>query len=221
MDLWRTAVRLANVEQDLVSARNTLAVQRLVLATALGLPATGSPLEIAGTLAFAAAAPAATTALAQAMAQRPDYLAARNALAAQARRVDIARADRAPVVGAFGSYGGRANTRDAVDAGSAGALVSVPLYEGGLTAAKTSEERAKPAAAQERLRHLELQIRLDVTSAPFRPRIQRRARARDRNRHHAGPRELTHRAAEIRTGQRLDYRCPRRAIRLARSGNQL
>jgi len=49
--------------------------------------------------------------------------------------------------------------------GSIGVGVAIPLFEGGRVVAKVSEERATLAAAQERLRKLELQIRQDVETA--------------------------------------------------------
>jgi outer membrane protein TolC len=41
----------------------------------------------------------------------------------------------------------------------------VPIFEGGRIEARVKEQRAKLAAAQERLRKLELQVRLDVETA--------------------------------------------------------
>jgi len=95
-------------------------------------------------------------------------------LEAQAKRVDAARAGRWPTVTAEGSYGKRWATRalsrrlngsSTEDAGSVGAVVDVPLFEGGRISARIREESAKLHAAQERLRQLELQVRLDVERA--------------------------------------------------------
>lgn len=166
VDLLRTEVRLADVEQNLVSARNTLSVQQRVLANLLGVGSESQPFTLVGELHFTEAAIDTTGSLAQAMAARPDYLAARNGLEAQARRVDSARAGWSPVVAVFGSYGARANGRsDSVDVGLAGVAVFVPLFEGGLTRSKVSDERSRLAAVQERIRKLELQIQLEVETA--------------------------------------------------------
>jgi outer membrane protein TolC len=48
------------------------------------------------------------------------------------------------------------------DVGRIGVKVDVPLFEGGRIAARVRDERAKLRTAEQRLRKLELQIRLDV-----------------------------------------------------------
>ena len=62
----------------------------------------------------------------------------------------------------------RSNQVDAdsfVDVGQIGVRVDVPLFEGGRISGRIRAERAKLAAAQQRLRKLELQIRLDIETA--------------------------------------------------------
>jgi outer membrane protein TolC len=51
------------------------------------------------------------------------------------------------------------------DVGSVGLGVEIPIFEGGRVDAKVLEQRANLAAAQERLRRLELQVRLEVETA--------------------------------------------------------
>jgi outer membrane protein TolC len=108
------------------------------------------------------------------MAQRDDYLGARAALEAQAKAVDAARAAAWPTVALQGAYGGRwaadptdrpAGTDRADDVGRVGLVADLPLFEGGRIRARVREQQAKLAAARERLRKLELQVRLDVETA--------------------------------------------------------
>ncbi|MBE7557747.1 TolC family protein [bacterium] len=175
VDSLRTEVRLADVEQKRVREENTLAVQHRVLANLMGIEAAGGGFTIEGELdAATTPAPALEAALTTALANRPDYLAARRELEAQARRVDIARAGHAPTVSLFGSYGGRwaageserpAGSDDSEDVGQIGVGVEIPLYSGGRIQARVNEERARLGAAQQRLRKLQLQVRLDVETA--------------------------------------------------------
>jgi outer membrane protein TolC len=58
-----------------------------------------------------------------------------------------------------------AGTRDLEDAGWVGVVIDIPLFEGGRINANVREQRARLAASQERLRKLELQVRLDVETA--------------------------------------------------------
>ncbi len=174
VDLLRTQVRLADIEQKLVSARNTLSVLRRLLANLMGVAGDGDALDITGELAAVPVATDVEQQVETAYARRNDYLAARAEVESQARRVDVARAGHWPVISLVGSYGGRwaggdrtslAGADDSEDVGSAGVSVNVPIFDGGSISARISHERAKLAAARERLRGLELGIRLEVETA--------------------------------------------------------
>jgi len=175
VDQLRTEVRLSDITQKLVRERNAMTVQRRVLGNFMGMENTSTTLPLAGTLenALSELIPLEDH-LSSAFERRPDYQAARKELEAQARRVDVARAGHSPIVSLFGSYGGRwaANPTDndagldeSEDVGRVGLNVELPIFEGGRIQARIREEHAKLAAAQERLRKLELQIRLDVETA--------------------------------------------------------
>lgn len=175
VDRLRTEVRLADLRQRLVGERNVLEIQGRVLANLLGLEKAGKSVDPAGELALAEAGiPERDHALQQALSQRPDYLAARSALEAQAKAVDAARAAHWPTVALEGAYGGRwaadpsdhpPGTSRSHDVGRAGVVMDVPVFEGGRIEARVRQERARLAAARERLRELELQVRLDVETA--------------------------------------------------------
>ncbi len=174
VDLLRTEVRLADIKQKLVRERNVLAIQQRVLANLLGVRlASGGP-AVQGRLEMAAAEADLSQYLARAYAARADYLAARAALEAQAKRVDVARAGYTPTVSAVGLYGRRWTAHSIVpqtggeqtgDLGHVGVEVDVPIFEGGRIAARVRKERAALAQAQETLRKLQLQVRLDVETA--------------------------------------------------------
>lgn len=175
VDQLRTEVRLADLEQRLAGEKNVLAIQARLLTTLLGLQQVGQPVEPEDALPDAAESPPdIAVALDQAFGRRPDYLAARAALEAQAKAVDTARAGHWPTVSLQASYGRRwaaspttqpAGADREADVGRVGVVVEIPIFEGGRIAARVRQERAKLRAAQERLRRLELQVELDVETA--------------------------------------------------------
>jgi outer membrane protein len=181
VDLLRTEVRLADLQQGLEKEANVLDIQRRVLATLLGLDEKAS-LKIDGKLTFEKKGFSSEQLVPLALDRRPDYQAARDKVAAQAKKVDIARAGHAPNVNLVGSYGYRGTgVVDAFDErsirspqnrgpwydddGQIGVVLTLPLFEGGRISAKVKEEWAALAAAQERLRKLNLQVRQEVDTA--------------------------------------------------------
>jgi len=176
VDRLRTEVRLADLKQQIVRERNVLAIEEQVLTNLMGLRGGGAQATITGELASPSDGQPLSVADATETAakKRDDYLAAKAALEAQAKRVDAARAAQWPTVFLQGSYGGRwaadptdhpSGTRSSDDVGRVGAYMDVPIFEGGRIEAGIREQRAKLAAAQERLRKLELQVHLDVETA--------------------------------------------------------
>lgn len=175
VDQLRMEVRVADLQQRLARERNVLAIQTRVLANMMGVAAGRRDGEPVGTLeTLTPPADATEPTVAQALAGRADCQAARAALEAQAKAVDAARAGHWPTVALQGAYGGRwaagsadspSGTDRAEDVGRVGIVVDVPVFDGGLTEARVREQRARLAAAQERLRKLELQVRLDIESA--------------------------------------------------------
>ncbi len=175
VDQLRTEVRLADIIQQLIKAQNVLSVQKRVLANLMGVPDSGDGFDVKGDLASEQTLSLDLQAsLEKAFKQRSDYLAARAALEAAADKVDAARAEHWPVVSLQGTYGMRWADDPAVfpdgtdksdDLGRVGVFVNLPIFESGLITAKVREQRAALAAAGERLRALELGIRLDVETA--------------------------------------------------------
>ncbi len=175
VDRLRTEVRLADVRQKIVAERNTLAIQKQLLTNLMGVEATSRTFGLQGTLDESTTSSLSLEeAVAAAFANRPDYLAARKELEAQAKRLDVARGAQSPTVSLFGAYGGRwaadpseqpVGTDDSEDVGRVGIGIEIPLFQGGRIRTRVKEEQAKLAAAQERLHKMELQIRLEVETA--------------------------------------------------------
>jgi outer membrane protein TolC len=174
VDRMRTEVRLADVEQLLVREKNLLAIQRRALTSLLGLGDHGEEISPQGELEAQEKEllPDLETALARAWKERGDYLAASSSLEAQARNMDVAKSGHWPTVSVQGSYGGRWATGpttgagdDIGDVGRVGLVLEVPIFEGGQVDAGIREQHANLAAAQERFRLLDLQVRLEVETA--------------------------------------------------------
>lgn len=171
-DRLRAEVRLADLLQKIERERNALAILTTVFANQLG----GIDVEVTGVLEFRPAEqdPPLEQMVSQAFAAREDLRAARLLASAQSRNVDAAAARHLPTVALQASYGvrwaplssGRSAGVGAVeDVGRVGIVLDVPLFEGGRTMARVDEQRARLTAARERVRKLELQIRLEVETA--------------------------------------------------------
>jgi outer membrane protein TolC len=174
VDRMRTEVRLADLDQQLVRENNLLAIQRRALASLLGLEDHIEAITLQGELELREKPPIPEleTALALAWRERGDYLAARSALEAQARNVDVAKSGHWPTVSLLGAYGERWAVGPTTgsgdiqgDVGRAGLILEVPIFTGGQVEASVREQRANLAVAQERLRSLDLQVRLEVETA--------------------------------------------------------
>ncbi len=174
VDRLRTEVRLADIEQQLVQSKNLLSIQHRTLFNLLGLKNYQTGISLQGKLVTqeTLTVPNLENVLSKARESREDYLAERSSLEAKARNVDIAKSEYWPTLYLQGSYGSRwaaaptSGTGDDVgDEGQVGLLIEIPLFEGGRIKANVREQRADLAAAQERLRTLELQIQLEIETA--------------------------------------------------------
>jgi outer membrane protein TolC len=107
VDVLRTEVRLADLDQRLVRERTVSDIQRRLLGTLMGISDSSGPVSIQGELGLRRTVPDIRGAMAMAYAERGDYRAARAALSAQAARVNAARGALWPKVSLEGSYGTR------------------------------------------------------------------------------------------------------------------
>ncbi|HBG18717.1 MAG TPA: hypothetical protein DDY32_05440, partial [Desulfobulbaceae bacterium] len=167
VDLLRTDVRLANLKYSLVAEQNTLATLRRLLANLLGVGYDPEPVSSAEQPElFIPTNTNSAELLAAALKTRGDYLAALARMEAQAQRIEAAQSGTRPTVSLFANYGVRADSLgDEDDIGSAGLVVAMPIFDGGLRDAKVETERAVLAASRDRLQKLELQIRREIETA--------------------------------------------------------
>jgi len=178
VDMLRTEVRVADLDQKLTQERSTQAIAQRALANLMGMEPADAPVMVGGDLAIPEGKIDSSEYLTHALDKRQDYLAARSSLEAQAKRVDAARSGNFPTVSLKGVYGermswdasdkprsGKDDNGTSRDVGGIGIVIDFPLFDAGLTESRVREENAKLAAAQHRLRKLELQISLDVETA--------------------------------------------------------
>ncbi len=174
VDRMRTEVRRADIEQQLVREKNLQSIQHRALANLLGLRDFEKKLSLQGELEMSEkiSVPELDAALSTAWESRGDYLAARYSLEAQAKNVDVAKSGYLPTLSVQGAYGGRwaagpttGTGHEQGDVGRLGLVLEVPIFEGGQVNADIREQRASLAAARERLRLLDLQVRLEVETA--------------------------------------------------------
>ena len=167
VDLLRTEVRLADIEQQIIRERNTLNIKRFYLAALLGVSREGEPLHIDGTLGLTDVPARLGQGLAAALANRQDYQAAKSRVEAQEENLAIAESRRLPELALRASYGNRwaADAHNRNEVGQVGVLARIPLFEGGQIGARVRGERSRLRAEKQHLRKLELRIRLEVETA--------------------------------------------------------
>jgi len=175
VDALRTEVKLADIRQRLLREQNGFAVQRQALLNLMGAAGCGADFRLEGELVTP---PAESKSLAEAietaLSRRPDAIAARTEVEAQAARVAAASAGHWPTVNLVGAVGRRVmydptqeprgqNSNE--DASRIGITFEIPVFEGGRISARIDEENAKLFAQRRRLNKLGLQIRLEVEIA--------------------------------------------------------
>jgi outer membrane protein TolC len=167
VDLLNIQVRLAELDHRLVRQQGMMELHKRLLLSLLGvetMPRAG--LQIAGSLTPRDATPDGEKLLTAALAARPDIAELTLEIEAQAKRVDIVRAEYWPVVAAKGTYGPRMSVQgDYDDVGFVGLEMSLPIFTGLSTPARVEEEQAKLRSLQERKRKLGLTVRREVDSA--------------------------------------------------------
>ncbi len=167
VDILNIQVRLAELDHRLVRQRGMVELHKRLLLSLLGvetMPRAG--LQIAGSLTPRDATPDGEKLLTAALAARPDIAELTLEIEAQAKRVDIVRAEYWPFVAAKGTYGSRISVQgDYDDVGFAGLEMSLPIFTGLSTPARVEEEQAKLRSLQARKQKLGLTVRREVDSA--------------------------------------------------------
>jgi outer membrane protein TolC len=148
IDVTRTAVQLHTEQFTLTVARNTLAIAKLNLARAIGLPL-GQAFDLADRLPYADIdSLSLDDALKTAFESRADVRAADLAIESAKQEVAAARAERLPTVSVSGDYGRQGVTlTNTEQIFSVLASAKVPVFTGGRI---SSQETQADAALQQR-----------------------------------------------------------------------
>ncbi len=174
VDLLRTEVRLADIEQRVVAEKNVMAILHRMLINFIGLSENPAEIEIHGELQITTIDAGIPDSLVLAIKQRSDYLAMKKQVQAQQKRLDIALAGHSPIVSLDASYGLRnsinptihpSGTHSTEDTGFVGLRVEIPIFTGGSINARVRQQRALLGIIRQQFRKLKLQIQLDVETA--------------------------------------------------------
>lgn len=183
VDVLRSQVHLADIEEKLIAEKNIYSTTRLALINMMGVSLAEQNLHLKEELA-----PSGTVSLPKEqnltaiLDKRADYKAARHSLEAQGKSIKVAEAGFWPSISFKGSYGQRQavgptlsasdiqkkqsfDLKNNAEIASVGIYFEYPLFDGGTTAAKVREEKAKFTAAKQRLLKLEKQIELEVRTS--------------------------------------------------------
>ncbi len=166
IDVTRTSVQLHTEQFNLTVARNNMAIAKLNLARAIGLPL-GQAFELADRLPYADLNPQSVDdALRKAYDARADFRAAQQAVASAEHRVSAARAEHYPVVAVTGDYGGQGvNFGNLRKIFGAQASVNVPVFTSGRIESEVTQAEAALQQRQAERDNLRGQIDYDVRTA--------------------------------------------------------
>ncbi len=166
-DILSAQVQLAAAEQELIRARNHLAISQAALNVAIGLPE-DTPTEAEGSFNEAVVEPGALRELQEfALAHRPDYLQATLAQDRAKNGVSTARSAYLPRVGLFSSW--EQDNQTFLSHGgnnwAAGVTLNFNLFNGGADRARLREAKAYQLQAAAMSEQMASQVRLQVRQA--------------------------------------------------------
>ncbi|MBP7778905.1 MAG: TolC family protein [Acidobacteria bacterium] len=166
IDVLRAQVQVQNQRQRRILADNAFEKAKLRLARAIGVPP-GQSLTLTDTVPFAPLAEVPLDkALADAYAQRPDYLAATDRLAGAEAKLRAASFDYLPTLRVDADYGTIGQTAGGAHPTYAiAATVRVPIFEGGRTRGKRMEAAAAVNERRAELEDLRGRIDMEVRDA--------------------------------------------------------
>ncbi|MDA8422206.1 MAG: TolC family protein [Nitrospiraceae bacterium] len=168
VDLLKVEVQLANEQQRLLTLDESLKTLAATLRFLMGAKPEASPgvPELAGPLAAPALTADLSGALAAAHAGRPEYMIARAGVEEANLSKKIATGKMLPAVNAFAGYQDQYGFNPRYDQGSwfVGATLSIPLFDRSLYADR-ARERLLQLRAEERLKTVDNQLRLDIETS--------------------------------------------------------
>ena len=166
VDVLRAQVQLQNQRQRSIRAENDFEKAKLQLARAIGLPA-GQAIALTDRIPYAPLADVTLdSALKTAFESRPDYLAARERLAAAEAARRAAVSDHIPTVHLDADYGAIGQSpSDAHATFRVAATVRVPIFDAGRSTAQRIETDAQLKRRQAELDDVRGRVEYDVRAA--------------------------------------------------------
>lgn len=160
VDVLRSQVQLQSREQKLISAQNSLAKQKLVLARAIGLPL-GQQFEMSTHVSYQELSPSnLDEAIQSAYRARPDFQSQLNRVRSAELARKAASAERYPSIGAETDYGlSGVNPGSSHGTVDAAATLRIPIFQGGKVHGDVL--RADASVAEERQRLEDLRVKID------------------------------------------------------------
>ncbi len=166
IDSLRTKVEFQTREQELIQAKNNLAIQKLTVARVIGL-APGQEFEFTDKSPYQAIEEVTIDeALKRAYASRSDYQAAMTEVRAAEFSRKAAVAGYLPSLSLNADYGlGGSHPSTATQVADVRGTLSIPIFQGGSVHADVTQADAKLEQSRERLDSLRAQIDSDVRAA--------------------------------------------------------
>ena len=170
-DVTRAEVEVNNAKLGMINAKNGVRIRTITLNNAIGIEP-GKETEIDDTLPPASAVPTLEMAQEETLRNRPEILKAEADIEAAKYRVQAEAANYYPTVSANGAYNWSTGTAemgpfkgDLLNSWNAGVMLTVPLFQGGLTRGKVSEARANMLAMEAQRDAIRQSILLEVNQS--------------------------------------------------------
>jgi outer membrane protein TolC len=166
VDVLRSQVQLQSREQKLISARDSLAKQKLVLARAIGLPL-GQQFETTSRAPFQELTPSSLDeAIQSAYKARADFQSQANRVRSAELAKKAASAERYPSLGAETDYGlSGVNPGSSHGTVDAAATLRIPIFQGGRVHGDVLRADASLSEEEQRLEDLKAKIDQEVRDA--------------------------------------------------------
>ena len=170
-DVTRAEVEVNNAKLGLINADNGVRIRTLALNRAMGIDP-GRPTEIVDALPIVPALPTREQAEQESLKERPDMRKIDADIETARSRVQAERSNYLPTISANAAYNWQNGTSeigsikgDVQNSWNAGVMLSVPLFQGGLTKGRVSEARANQLALEAQRDAVKQSILLEVNQA--------------------------------------------------------
>lgn len=170
-DVTRAEVDVNNAKLGLINAKNSVRIRTIALNNAMGIDP-GQATEIEEALPLVPVMPALEQAQADALRSRPEMMKADAEIDAAKARVRLELSNYLPTLSASGAYNWASGKSemgifkgDIQNSWNAGVVLSVPLFQGGLTRGRVSEARANLIALESQRDTVRQSILLEVNQA--------------------------------------------------------